>query len=163
MASAASRFPDARVIGVEAGSENATLCRSNLEPWGERCQVICAAVWIRDGEIGFRGVPGEEWESAVAADDDSSTPMVRAISLDTLLESEGLATVDYMKVDVEGAEEQLFSTATTWAARVSLVKVEVHGAYGADRCADDLRRLGFEITEYEPPMLVGIKPHVIHS
>jgi FkbM family methyltransferase len=158
MAFAATAFPNAKVVGVEADPDTATLCRRNLARWGERCRVVCAAVWIRDGQVAFRTEIGEEWASAVVADEDGLTSRVRAISIDALFASEGLATVDYMKVDVEGAEEQLFSTATAWSQRVAVVKVEVHGGYTADRCADDLRKLGFEITACEPPMLVGIKP-----
>ncbi|MFL5912353.1 MAG: hypothetical protein ACJ768_17495 [Gaiellaceae bacterium] len=40
----AARFRDARVLALEADPEAAELCRANLAPWGERCEVVEAAI-----------------------------------------------------------------------------------------------------------------------
>jgi Methyltransferase FkbM domain len=50
--------------------------------------------------------------------------------------------VDYVKMDVEGAEEQLLRS-DDWSECVRAIKVEVHEPYTVDDCRSDLHRLGF--------------------
>ena len=53
MAQLALRYPKARVTGVEMDQSNLELCRRNVAPYGERCQVLHAAVWSSDGEVSY--------------------------------------------------------------------------------------------------------------
>jgi hypothetical protein len=68
---------------------------------------------------------------------------VRAVSLATLLREHG-GPVDFLKIDVEGAERELLRGAAGWADAVRSLKVELHGDYAVEDCESDLRRLGFE-------------------
>jgi hypothetical protein len=67
---------------------------------------------------------------------------VRALSLTTLLR-ERQTTVDYLKIDIEGAERVLLANGADWAQDVRCVKVELHGDYTVEDCERDLRRLGY--------------------
>jgi FkbM family methyltransferase len=141
MAYFACRFPQARVLGVELDADNVGLARRNVAAWANRCEVIHAAVWRDDGEIHYRGLPGGTSSYQVTAEAEG-TP-VRAVSIATLLR-EHSGPVDYMKVDVEGAERELLQDGTGWSDRVRCVKVELHGDYTTDECEADLRRLGYQ-------------------
>jgi len=46
----------ARILGVELDAANCELCRKNIAPYGERCQVLNAAVWHMPGEVSYAGV-----------------------------------------------------------------------------------------------------------
>ena len=72
------------------------------------------------------------------------------MSLNTLLADSG--PPDYVKMDVEGAERALLSTATEWARQTKSIKVELHGDYSPDACRDDLRALGFETSQVRQPL-----------
>ncbi len=48
MALLATTYPRARIIGVEPDPANAELCRENLGPWGNRCELVEAAAWTSD-------------------------------------------------------------------------------------------------------------------
>lgn len=145
MADMAVRFPGARIVGVELDRENAELARRNVSPWSERCEVVEAAVWPHDGELRYHrlagGTAGHHVVDLPEGDDVVSAP---AISLDTLLERSGPgATVDYAKVDVEGAERELLRSGAKWAARVRTITVELHAPYTVAECQRDLGALGF--------------------
>jgi hypothetical protein len=56
----------------------------------------------------------------------------------------GWDEVDFVKMDIEGAEAQVLRRATEWAERVRSIKVEVHRTYSVSDGANDLRALGFE-------------------
>ncbi len=51
--------------------------------------------------------------------------------------------IDFLKVDVEGAERVLFQENTSWASKVRCIKVELHPPYSLEECCADLQRLGF--------------------
>jgi len=139
----AETFPGARVIGVELDAANAALARRNVAPWSERCSVVEGAVWPEDGELEYHGWSANT-SSFRVTDDEDSTALVRharAVSLSSLVEE--LGAVDYVKMDIEGAEARVLTERTGWASAVRTIKVEVHPPYTVERCAQDLQALGF--------------------
>ncbi|HEY1273300.1 MAG TPA: FkbM family methyltransferase [Thermoleophilaceae bacterium] len=142
MADFAARHPRARVVGVELDDLNVALARRNVAPWGDRCQVVHAAVWPEDGEVWYDPWPGGTATYRASAGDRPGAPRVPALSLATLVREHG--PVDYLKMDVEGAERELLQDGTGWASRVKAIKVELHEPYTTEDCEADLRRLGFD-------------------
>ena len=141
MAHFAQLFPCARVLGVELDEDNVGLARRNVAAWGDRCQVIHAAVWPSDGEVRYRGWPGGTSNYQVTGSGEGT--LVRAVSIAELVREHG-GPVDYLKVDVEGAEREVLREGDGWAQAVRCLKVELHGDYGVQECEADLRRLGFD-------------------
>jgi FkbM family methyltransferase len=139
----ASLMPRARLIGVELDEENVVLARGNVAPYAERCTLIHAAAWIADGTVAYEPQLGNEFGLHVAESETSTTRRVPALSLDSLLSQTPGRCIDYVKMDVEGAEQRLLRQATSWARFVGCMKVEVHEPYSVDACVYDLRALGF--------------------
>jgi FkbM family methyltransferase len=148
MADFAVRFPGARVVGIELDGDNVLLARTNLASWHDRCEVVHGAVWTSDSEVFYAPLPGHTAGHQVGgtgSDLPEGTVRVPAFSIDTLLDRHAPgARVDYLKMDVEGAERGLLSEPVEWARRVGCMKVEVHDPYGVDECERDMRALGFE-------------------
>lgn len=146
-------YPTARVVGVEMRPESANMCRLNTAAWNDRCRVVRAAVWPHDGIVEFSTTPGKEWADHVSG---RGHP-VRAISLNSLLESE---PVDFLKMDIEGAELRVLRENTEWAAHVRCIKVEIHGDEDTpEQCLRQLRVLGFEarLDDQHPACVVGLR------
>jgi FkbM family methyltransferase len=137
-------FPRTRIIGVELDAGNAALARANLAPWSARCELITAAVWPEDGEVSYDPVPGTEYALRVKSGPggESTAP---ALSLNSLLARSGASTIDFVKMDIEGAERRVLRENTQWAEFVRSIKVEVHEPYETEECARDLEELGFVI------------------
>ena len=149
MAHLAVLFESARIVGVELDAGNADLCRRNIAEWPERCSVITAAVWPDDGEVVYdRDVISEQayQVSEVEPDDRATRATVTALSLNTLLGRMEGGAVDFVKMDIEGAESAVLRQNTEWAAAVTVINVEVHAPYAVEDCATDLRALGFLAT-----------------
>jgi len=124
-----SRFPEARVIAVEPDKKNFQLLKRNLEPYGNRVDVINAAIWT--SEIGVKvseramGEEGE-WVTTVRECAEGERPDVQAIDIDTLLDRHGAEMIDILKIDIEGAESVLFSGEHGWVDKVRAFAIELH-------------------------------------
>lgn len=151
MAHFASRYPRARVVGVELDHANAVLCKRNVAPWSDRCTVVEGAIWYADGEISYAANGNQDAYSVTLT---GNTPAERcvakapAIALDTLLALTGdPPCVDFVKLDIEGAEKFVLRENTAWASRVRCIKAELHYGYSKAACIADLERLGFRARE----------------
>jgi FkbM family methyltransferase len=168
MADLAEAHPAARIVGVELDPENVALSRINLTPWADRCEVVEAAVWPSDGELRYVRLAGATSGHHVTGAELGADPAVAsasAVSPETLLGLEGPdAVVDYVKVDIEGAERELLRERTDWARRVRSVNVEVHEPYTVQECRADLEQLGFE-ARVDPrhwACVIGVRPTPEH-
>ncbi len=142
----AAMFPAARILGVELDEGNASLARANVAPWHDRCEILAAAVWPEDGEVAYEAQPGVEWAFRVVEGEPGSAEYRRtapALSLDTLLAQGGEDVIDYLKMDIEGAEETVLRSHTGWATRVRCIGVEIHEPYTVEACRADPEALGF--------------------
>ncbi len=145
MAHLAVLHPQAKVMGVELDGENAALCRRNIEPWADRCELVNGAVWTTDGEVGYSRDGRDELSFRVGdGQTEGADGTVPAFSLNTLLARQGGGIVDYVKMDIEGAEQSILRENTDWAQHVRAIKVEVHEPYTVEDCVADLSRLGFQ-------------------
>ncbi len=148
----AHRYPRARVVGVEMDAENVRLAALNTASFGARVELIHAAIWTSDGTVAYGGdrvdgyqvvengtvddaVPTETLASAAPEAQQRNgrvaAPRVAprrspARKLTTILDACGIERVDYLKIDIEGAEVGLVAAWRDWAARVASLKVEIH-------------------------------------
>jgi precorrin-6B methylase 2 len=68
------------------------------------------------------------------------------LSLEELVDRHGLDTIDFLKVDVEGAEFELFRHASGWLPRVRRIAMELHPRLGSvDALVRTLADAGFGV------------------
>ena len=127
----ANRFPDARIVAIEPEAANFALLRANVAPYPNIIPVQ-AALWCSDGEIELVDPGLGHWGymvDAPAAATHLPTRVchrVRAVTVGTLIEAHGLGRIDLLKVDIEGAEREVFADTTGWIDRVDAIIVEEH-------------------------------------
>lgn len=137
--------PEATITGVEMDPANAALARRNLAGFGARCRIIEGAVWVEEGEIRYERGAVDEAAFRIQPESAATDAAAQSVTLNRLAEDLGDdEDVDFVKMDIEGAEERVLRERTEWAQRVRCVRVEVHGPYTVEACFDDLRTLGFE-------------------
>ena len=125
-----SHYPQAQLIAVEPDAKSFVILKDNLSPYGDRAKPLCAAVWDEDGQVVncSRGTyrDGLDWSTTVSVSNEGGdTPTV---SLDRLLNDSGCATIDILKIDVEGAEKTIFDERChSWLSRTRNLCIELHG------------------------------------
>jgi FkbM family methyltransferase len=126
-----NRFPGAFVIALEPFPENFRVLQKNLAPYAGRCLALQQAVWSRPGRLRFRShySAKEAWMVEVREAQGEEPGEVEAVALGQVLEKSGFARIAILKVDVEGAEREIFSHGVeSWLPRTDNIAIELHGA-----------------------------------
>jgi len=120
------RYPEAKVVAVEAEASNFAVLSRNVRPYPAIIPVH-AALWNRDGEISVSepdGSAGDIGKWAFVAHEGSGVK-VRAITMRTLMKEMQMRSVDVLKIDIEGAEKEVFE-ACDWMADIRCLMIELH-------------------------------------
>ena len=120
----AHRFPDALVVAVEPDPANYAVLTSNVEHWANIVPVH-AALWPEDTTVELSDPGYGTWGYQATASEGGSIP---AITVDRLLDLVDRETIGLFKIDIEGAERELFSASQDWIDRVRAIVIELHDA-----------------------------------
>jgi FkbM family methyltransferase len=124
----ASRFPQARILALEPDPSNyAMLCRNTAHL--PCVTALEAALWSRRGTLEL--VTVDRHKSQIEVREPAartSTASVNCLSMEELLSEQNISFVDVLKVDVEGAEKDIFASAEQWIDSVGTIVIELHEA-----------------------------------
>ncbi len=140
-------FPTAHLIAIEPDPANAKACRANLAPYGSRARFVEGGIWHRrTGLMLCRGTfaDGRGWATRVREPNPGESPEVEAYDFPSLLEGFEGKRINFLKIDIEGSEEALFSSGTGWLGRVDNLCVEMH-----DQGCETAVRRALESYEFE--------------
>jgi FkbM family methyltransferase len=127
----ANRFPEATIVAIEPEQENFRLLVENTRPY-PAIHPVNAALWHTNEEIDLVDPGRGNWGFTTEARRPGRQPQgkilqpVKAVTLDRLLEEFSLPAVNILKMDVEGAEHEIFSDSAAWIERVDAIIIELH-------------------------------------
>lgn len=112
------KFPDAEVYAYEPQPETFEVLRRNLAT--ANCDVHQVAVWSSHSKISMTGEPQAFDRFRVTEGGTiEAWPMSHIVSIPK-------KRIDFLKIDVEGAEVEMFRE-SSWLERVDLLAIEFHG------------------------------------
>lgn len=121
-------YPQATVVAIEPDEENHRMLQRNLEGLAG-CHAVQAAVWPVDGRVSLErdGLRHSAFRTREASGADGT---IEALSIPTIMERFGMQRIGLLKVDIEGAEKELFGAPDlSWLHRVDRVAVELHDLF----------------------------------
>jgi FkbM family methyltransferase len=127
----ANRFPRANIIAIEPEQSNFDLLSKNVAPY-KTITAMRAALWHENGIINLVDPDLGKWGFMTQARDDVEEKFgaflheVRAITVDTLMKEHGIDHIDILKIDIEGAEREVFRDPSAWIGKVGALIVELH-------------------------------------
>jgi FkbM family methyltransferase len=123
-------FPGAQIVAVEPDPANYALLQRQLAGL-PGVTLIQAAVWKNDGEINLVDPGIGAWGMQVneQAKDHGNQGAVPAISMPSLLKHFVTGQIDLLKVDIEGAEKEVFESSEAWIHKVGAIVIEMHDCY----------------------------------
>jgi FkbM family methyltransferase len=118
----ALKYPMAKIIAVEPEAANFAALVRNTAPY-KTITPIHAALWRENGEVTLG--PSNAHPKGAFQIVANGKQRVRAITMDTLLSESGISSIDLLKVDIEGAEVEVFESCP-WITNVRVIAIELH-------------------------------------
>lgn len=122
----ANRYPGARVMAIEPFPDNFALLAENTRPYPNIIPVN-AALWSFDGPLIIGAPRGSEFGTLpVRAGHVPGGIPVQGRTLPSLLKQHRFPRIDYLKMDIEGAEAEVFADPSDWIDRLGFIYIEEH-------------------------------------
>jgi FkbM family methyltransferase len=140
----ATHFPTCQIVAVEPNPDTFELLRRNLTNL-PNVQLLEAAVWASETQLSGLSDPDHFSAFAVHADNKGT---MRGVPISTILEMCKEERVDLLKVDIEGAETELFKGNLDWLDRIGCIAIEFHNNSRNESNFDEIMaQHGFQVIE----------------
>ena len=125
----AHRYPHASIVAVEPEPQNFRLLERNTSAY-PKVHRLNKGLWCRDTYLAIED-PTAEADAFRVRETDRPDNTIAATTIDTILREAGTDTLDVLKLDVEGAEKELFSDPGSehWLRHTNVVIIELHDRF----------------------------------
>jgi len=125
-----NKYPNCTIIAIEPEKDNFSILTKNLNPynnlftekkglWSESCNL----------EV-IQGEDNLPWSFYVKPTKSKSEHTIEAICIEEIIEKYDLKEIDIIKIDIEGAEENLFEkNVEKWLPFVKVIIIELHDRF----------------------------------
>jgi FkbM family methyltransferase len=127
----ANKYPNAKIIAIEPEVNNFNLLKKNVKPYRTIIPVQ-AALWSENGEINLVDPGHGNWgfmteqENSLDVSESEVRHTVKAITVAKIIDDFQLDRIDIFKIDIEGAEKEVFSDTSAWISYVDTLIIELH-------------------------------------
>jgi FkbM family methyltransferase len=130
----ANKFPNAKIIAIEPEMENFEILEKNVSKYSNIIP-LCAALWDTVGQIDLWDIGlGNNAYMVIRSDSDNiiKTPKldflyhVNTVTIENILNDYNLERVDLLKMDIEGAEKEIFNNSKNWIQKIDTIIIELH-------------------------------------
>jgi FkbM family methyltransferase len=146
----AQRWPQAQIAALEPEPSNFALLAKNIRSTPS-ITAVEGALWHGDAQLNVANPNQDKWSFRMSAGSPSGVAgSIRGRSIPSLLAHLRWQRIDLLKIDIEGAERELFRGSTDWLANVGALMIEIHEdiAPGAMAAVHDaLHACGFTFSQ----------------
>ena len=122
-----NRYPDAKIFAVEPDTGNYETAKKNLAGY-PNVTLIKGAAWHTSENINL--VDDGYGEAAYTVKSGEGKNMVKGYTMQEIMQIIGVSTIDLLKIDIEGAEKEIFENGSeTWIPVTKIIIVETHDRY----------------------------------
>jgi FkbM family methyltransferase len=123
----AERYPSAKILSIEPDGANCALFRRNLAGFSN-VVLIQAALWSKCTPLLIENPNDASCALRVVEANQMTSSAIPGRDVPAIIDALGLRPIDILKVDIEGAERQVFSEGTEqWIDQVQTLVIETHG------------------------------------
>jgi FkbM family methyltransferase len=122
-------YPKAKIVAIEPESSNYEILAKNCRHL-PNVTLIKGALWSQERRLEIQNPNGEKWQYTVAevrSPTESGSEEIRAVTVPGIMKALRVDHIDILKVDIEGAECELFNSgAHAWIGAVGQIVIELH-------------------------------------
>lgn len=120
------KYPEAKIIAVEPESENFETMKKNIRE-KKNIKPYKFAIWNKNGFLKIEDSGVGEWGFTTKEVNNEKDSDVEAITIDKLMEINKVKHIDLLKLDIEGAEKEVFEKGyDKWLSKVDTLIIELH-------------------------------------
>jgi FkbM family methyltransferase len=123
----ANKYPDSIVIALEPEESNFQLLKKNVDLYPQ-IKPLNVALWCENKQIGLIN-PQDVHDGFQTVEKTENTRLVQAMTIDCLMAKMGVKFIDILKIDIEGAEKEVFENSSKWIDQVGMIMVELHDTF----------------------------------
>lgn len=142
---------NSQIIAIEPETNNFNILQENLKYSNTACKKN--GLWNKKCSLVVEPSKTGEWGFTVRKTEKNEEGDVDAIGIENILNEFNLKCIDILKVDIEGAEVEVFDeTASNWLSKVKMCIVEFHERKrpnSSKRIIDLFEKHGFKYEVYE--------------
>lgn len=136
-------YPQSRIFGFEMDKNNFETCRTNCADLKD-VTITNKAVWTTTGTIQYADDVDTD-AYAITENAQTATKEMPSISLPDILAEHSLDKVDFLKMDIEGAEKNILeSDDLSWMQNVQVMNIELHEDEFIQKAVDIVSAQGFK-------------------
>ncbi|MBK8712931.1 MAG: FkbM family methyltransferase [Niastella sp.] len=122
----ASKYPAAKIIAIEPDKQNFEVLQKNASFYGN---ITCLnkAVWSGPASMEMIDMGTGNWSLRVKESAPGKENTIEAVGIFQLMEEYKFLVIDILKIDIEGAEKELFSkNYIDWLCKIKWMAIELH-------------------------------------
>ena len=121
-------YPNAKIVLVEPDPDNYTIARLNTRQF-TNIECVNCGVWSKKCDLTISN-KGGDWGTMVreVLEDEEVSPRIRSMSIIDLMDIFKMNHIDFLKIDIEGSEKEIFShyRSEEWIKKCKVVSCELH-------------------------------------
>jgi len=121
----ANKFPNAKIIALEPEPENIKQFKANTKNY-PNITLIEGALWKSNSFLKIEDIGLGEAGFIVKEVTNKTSNSIESFSLDKILQNTDFNEIDFLKIDIEGSEKEVFENAETWLPKVKSFSIELH-------------------------------------
>jgi FkbM family methyltransferase len=130
------------LLCVEPSAGNLKSLNINVANLRANVTAVHAFVGYPNGDGYLRDTGDGEWGFALSRTPIEEISSVPILDIPSLIRRAGWDGIDLLKMDIEGAEDEVFANSESWIDLVNSMIVELHSGYSMDRFVSDISQTG---------------------
>jgi len=142
-------YPKSKIYGFEMDPGNAEIATKNISVHDGDCILTNAAIWKETGTISYNCEMNEEsFLIDNSLFDSPKSKKINSTSIKDIYSKFNLEKIDYIKMDIEGTEYEIFNQDLNWLDNVRCINLEIHNPIYSDFFLEKLISKGFEVKKH---------------
>jgi FkbM family methyltransferase len=120
------QFPEATILAIEPNNQNFNILKKNTKN-NPQIKPIKAGLWHNNSKLKVLKRETGDWGFITKEVKNDENYDIKGITINKLLNQTKFEQIDILKLDIEGAEKELFSiNYKTWIKKVKIIMIELH-------------------------------------
>jgi len=128
----ANRYPSAKIIAIELAPSNFQYLLRNTRNY-KQIETVNAGIWNKKEKLKFEDKGVSHWGYKINNKLEGDVVSVESVTMQEILQKFSIKAIDLFKIDIEGAEVELFSqNYENWLPLIKHIMIEFHDRWRPD-------------------------------